>query len=128
MSESGGRRIKRAIQIDMGTIKFCTDEMVKRLKKEGYWVRGVDLKHTAFAPTQADDFVIGDLRDPRFVSNVVFAPNQHSEDDNVDSFDAMLEGVTSEINPTEKQYDLFRCYPVSRIHCIPLSGTQFHRG
>ncbi|MFO7865235.1 MAG: NAD-dependent epimerase/dehydratase family protein [Candidatus Aminicenantes bacterium] len=36
--------------------------MVKRLKQEGYWVRGVDLKYPPFAPTEADDFIIGDLR------------------------------------------------------------------
>ncbi len=37
--------------------------MVKRLKKEGFWVRGVDLKNPEFGETEADDFVIGDLRD-----------------------------------------------------------------
>jgi miniconductance mechanosensitive channel len=33
MSESGGRRIKRAIHIDMRTVKFCTAEMVERFSK-----------------------------------------------------------------------------------------------
>ena len=33
MSESGGRRVKRAINIDMSSIKFCTDEMLERFKK-----------------------------------------------------------------------------------------------
>jgi miniconductance mechanosensitive channel len=32
MSESGGRRIKRALHIDMSSIKFCTDEMLERFK------------------------------------------------------------------------------------------------
>ena len=41
---------------------FIGSHLVKRLKNEGYWVRGVDLKHTEFAPTAADDFVIADLR------------------------------------------------------------------
>lgn len=36
MSESGGRRIKRAIYIDMSTIKFCNDEMLERFKKIEY--------------------------------------------------------------------------------------------
>ncbi len=44
---------------------FIGSHLVKQLKAEGYWVRGVDLKHTEFSPTAADDFVIGDLRDPR---------------------------------------------------------------
>ncbi len=42
---------------------FIGSHLVKRLKKEGYWVRGVDLKYPEFAPTAADDFVVGDLRD-----------------------------------------------------------------
>jgi len=43
---------------------FIGSYMVKRLKKEGFWVRGVDLKYPEFAETEADDFMIGDLRDP----------------------------------------------------------------
>ena len=43
---------------------FIGSHMVKRLKNEGFWVRGVDLKYPQFAETEADDFLIGDLRDP----------------------------------------------------------------
>lgn len=43
---------------------FIGGHLVKRLKKEGFWVRGVDLKHPEFGKTAADDFIIGDLRDP----------------------------------------------------------------
>ena len=42
---------------------FIGSHLVKRLKKEGFWVRGVDLKYPEFSPTLADDFVIADLRD-----------------------------------------------------------------
>ncbi len=42
---------------------FIGSHLVERLKQEGYWVRGVDLKYPEFAPTVADDFLIGDLRD-----------------------------------------------------------------
>ncbi len=49
---------------------FIGSHLVKRLKKEGYWIRGVDLKHTEFGDTHADDFVIGDLRDPRICEMV----------------------------------------------------------
>lgn len=41
---------------------FIGSHMVKRLKQEGYWVRGVDLKLPEYAPSAADDFVVGDLR------------------------------------------------------------------
>ena len=43
---------------------FIGSHLVKRLKAEGFWVRGVDLKFPEFGDTQADDFVKGDLRDP----------------------------------------------------------------
>lgn len=42
---------------------FIGSHLVKRLKNEGYWVRGVDLKFPEFSETHADDFVVGDLRE-----------------------------------------------------------------
>ena len=45
---------------------FIGGHLVKRLKREGFWVRGVDLKFHEYADTEADDFVIGDLRDQAF--------------------------------------------------------------
>jgi GDP-D-mannose 3', 5'-epimerase len=50
---------------------FIGGHLVKRLKKEGYWVRGVDLKHNEFSHSPADDFVIGDLRDTNVVRSVL---------------------------------------------------------
>ena len=50
---------------------FIGGNLVKRLKAEGFWVRGADLKFHEFAETKADDFVIGDLRDPYFVRQVI---------------------------------------------------------
>jgi GDP-D-mannose 3', 5'-epimerase len=47
---------------------FIGSHLVKRLKKDGFWVRGVDLKQPEFSPTVADDFIIGDLRDPSTVA------------------------------------------------------------
>jgi nucleoside-diphosphate-sugar epimerase len=46
-----------------GASGFIGGHLVKRLKREGYWIRGVDLKYPEFSETAADDFVIGDLRD-----------------------------------------------------------------
>ena len=42
---------------------FIGGHLVKKLKTEGYWVRGVDIKEHEFAPTQADDFQVLDLRE-----------------------------------------------------------------
>ncbi|OGW25931.1 MAG: NAD-dependent dehydratase [Nitrospirae bacterium GWC2_42_7] len=50
---------------------FIGSHLVKRLRKEGFWVRGVDLKFPEFGETKADDFVIGDLRDPYLCRSIV---------------------------------------------------------
>ncbi len=42
---------------------FIGGHLVKRLKHEGFWVRGVDLKRNEFSPSPADEFIVGDLRD-----------------------------------------------------------------
>src|SRR5581483_9895887 len=50
---------------------FIGSHLVKRLKKEGFWVRGVDLKKPMFGKTVADDFIVGDLTDPKIVAKVI---------------------------------------------------------
>ncbi len=55
----------------LGAGGFIGSHLVKRLKKEGFWVRGVDLKYPEFSPTEADEFVIGDLRNPYLVRYVI---------------------------------------------------------
>jgi len=44
---------------------FIGGHLVKKLKKEGMWVRGVDIKEHEFAPTQADEFLLLDLREEK---------------------------------------------------------------
>ena len=51
---------------------FIGGHLVNRLKKEGYWVKGVDVKQNEYGNDNADEFVIGDLRDP-VVSNEILA-------------------------------------------------------
>lgn len=53
---------------------FIGNHLVTRLKKEGYWVRGVDIKSPDFSQTDADEFLLGDLRDPVFCREVVDQP------------------------------------------------------
>lgn len=50
---------------------FVGSHLVKRLKSEGYWVRGVDLKYPEFSKSEADEMLIYDLRDPRNVEAVM---------------------------------------------------------
>lgn len=52
---------KRRILV-LGAGGFIGSHMVKRLKSEGHWVRGVDLKYPEFSKTEADEFQIADLR------------------------------------------------------------------
>ena len=55
----------------LGAGGFIGSHMVKRLRKEGYWVRGVDLKWPEYAQTEANEFIQGDLRDVDFVRRVI---------------------------------------------------------
>jgi nucleoside-diphosphate-sugar epimerase len=55
----------------LGAGGFIGSHMVKRLRSEGYWVRGVDLKYPEFSISEAHEFVVGDLRDVNFVERVI---------------------------------------------------------
>ena len=55
----------------LGAGGFIGNHLVNRLKSDGYFVRGVDLKHPEFSKSKADDFEIGDLKNPDFANNVI---------------------------------------------------------
>jgi len=55
----------------LGAGGFIGSHMVKRLREEGYWVRGVDLKYPEFSSTKANEFIIGDLRDVNLVHRAI---------------------------------------------------------
>jgi nucleoside-diphosphate-sugar epimerase len=50
---------------------FIGGYLVKRLKQEGNWVRGVDIKEHEFSPSVADEFIFGDLTDPNAARQAV---------------------------------------------------------
>ena len=52
----------------LGAGGFIGSHMVKQLRSEGYWVRGVDLKHPDFSETEANEFIVGDLREVQILS------------------------------------------------------------
>jgi GDP-D-mannose 3',5'-epimerase len=56
---------------------FIGHHLAQRLKREGYWVRGVDLKRPRLSDTPADDFVSGDLREQQFVRQII---DQHFDE------------------------------------------------
>jgi len=53
---------------------FIGGHLVKRLKIEGFWVRGVDMKSHEHNATVADDFILGDLREQEVVRQVINMP------------------------------------------------------
>jgi len=55
----------------LGAGGFIGSHMVNRLRSEGYWVRGVDLKNPEFTSTGANEFIQGDLREADFVRRVL---------------------------------------------------------
>ena len=55
----------------LGAGGFIGSHMVKRLRAEGYWVRGVDLKLPEYSESESHEFIIGDLRDLNFVERVL---------------------------------------------------------
>ena len=63
------QHIKTALVLGAGG--FIGSHMVKRLRKEGYWVRGVDVKYPEYSSTRANEFIKGDLTDQVFVDKVV---------------------------------------------------------
>jgi GDP-D-mannose 3', 5'-epimerase len=61
----------KSVALVCGAGGFIGSHLVKRLKREGFWVRGVDLKYPQFSETEADDFAIGDLRSQEFCRRIV---------------------------------------------------------
>lgn len=55
----------------LGAGGFIGSHMVKRLKSDGYWVRGVDLKYPEFSDTHADEFIIRDLSESDNMNSVI---------------------------------------------------------
>ena len=62
----------------LGAGGFIGGHMVIRLKAEGYWVSGVDLKEPEFSPSQADEFTLMDLRDPGLVNKALYCKISNS--------------------------------------------------
>ncbi len=64
----------------LGAGVFIGSHMVKRLKSEGYWVRGVDIKYPEFSSSMADDFIEGDLCEPHLVESIIHANGKNFDE------------------------------------------------
>jgi NAD(P)-dependent dehydrogenase (short-subunit alcohol dehydrogenase family) len=60
---------KKALVLGAGG--FIGGHLVNRLKADGFWVRGVDLKENEYDNGNADEFIVGDLRDPEITAEVI---------------------------------------------------------
>jgi nucleoside-diphosphate-sugar epimerase len=56
---------------------FIGGHLVKKLKKQGHWVRAVDIKQHEFSNSPADEFIVGDLTDQQIVKKVL---DQHFDE------------------------------------------------
>jgi len=71
MSESGGRRIKRSINIDMNSIKFCSSEMTERFRKFKVIAKYIDQKLLEIEEHNVENNVIDDgLINGRSLTNI----------------------------------------------------------
>ena len=61
--------MKKALVLGGGG--FIGNHLVSRLKNESFWVRAVDLKHPITSESEADEFIIGDLRDHQICLNAL---------------------------------------------------------
>lgn len=64
--------MKKAIVLGAGG--FIGGHLVKKLKTDGYWVRGIDLKKNEYSISPADEFIVGDLTHAQFVEQVINQP------------------------------------------------------
>lgn len=72
MSKYTTSKQKKALVCGAGG--FIGSHTVRKLKKEGFWIRGVDLKCPQYSKTEADEFIIGDLRNPQFCQKILDIP------------------------------------------------------
>jgi len=77
--KKGPKIMKKALVCGAGG--FIGSHLVRRLKQEGYWARGVDLKYPEFSPTAADEFLVLDLREEKNCQTAVRDPEERPFDE-----------------------------------------------
>jgi GDP-D-mannose 3',5'-epimerase len=77
----------------LGAGGFIGSHLVKRLKSEGYYVKGVDIKNPEFERTEADEFTITDLRDPRATNLALYVKPTYKVADEVYQLAADMGGA-----------------------------------
>lgn len=101
----------------LGAGGFIGSHLVKRLKEEGYWVRGVDLKKPEYWKTYADDFLVGDLRNEEIVKNILEPPHPYQNFDEVYQLAADMGGA-GYIFTGENDADVMHNSAIINIHVL----------
>jgi GDP-D-mannose 3',5'-epimerase len=83
--------MKRALVCGAGG--FIAGHLVRRLKADGFWVRGVDIKRPDFSPSAADEFLVADLRDPGSCERATHFDDSPSRFDHVYQLAADMGGM-----------------------------------
>lgn len=81
--------MKRALVCGAGG--FIGGHLVNKLKRQGYWVRGVDITPHEFTPTQADEFLLRDLRDPENCRRALTLPDGDPSTGSGQAFDEVYQ-------------------------------------
>lgn len=111
--------MKKALVLGAGG--FIGARMVRRLKNEGFFVRGVDVKYPPYHETEADEFLIGDLRDPSVCAQ---ATDMHF--DETYQFAADMGGAGF-VFTGENDYDIMHnsaLINLNLVHAIQKHGTN----
>ena len=101
---------KRALVCGAGG--FIGGHLVNWLKKEGYYVIGVDIKRHEYQQTSADKFIVGDLRDPNFTEEVIDQGEEELRFKTTKSFD---DDVTIRIPDISKAMDELGFKPTAKV-------------
>ena len=120
----------------LGAGGFIGSHMVKRLIKEGYWVRGVDIKYPEFSETMAHEFIIGDLRSHTVVEGVLSVNNDTFDEiyqfaadmggagyifTDEHSADIMHNSASINLNILDRQKTTYSTVQVSRVESFAIS-------
>jgi len=81
--------MKKALVLGAGGM--IGHQLTTYLVNNGYWVRGVDLHYPEFNDSNANEFILGDLRNPLVVSQIMFAPGQHQIENDPNAFDIVFQ-------------------------------------
>ena len=102
--------MKKKTALVFGGGGFIGSHMIKRLKSEGYYVKGVDLKYPEFSDSLADEFMIYDLTNPEFFNDILTFNDLSEVINYAYSYIKNNQAETLLFSPSCSSFDQFRDY------------------